>query len=160
MKLGIISDSHGRLREMRRAVSLLKSAGAQGFVHCGDLGKLGVLDELAGSPCWFVWGNTDTPKPSWRKYVETLGFTWPTVPLEFTLNGKQMAIFHGHEFEFPRALDARAYDYLFHGHTHSRQDYHLGDMRVINPGSLHRVCVKTVALLDLKTDQLDFLEVR
>jgi uncharacterized protein len=157
MKIGIISDSHGQLRAVRRAVSLLTTAGAEGIIHCGDLGGLEVLDELTGRPCWFVWGNTDFPHEAWRKHVEALDLTWPTIPMEITLAGKRLAIFHGHEREFTKAIQTASYDYLFHGHTHTRDDYRMGKMRIINPGALQRVRDKTVALLDLSTDDLNFL---
>jgi predicted phosphodiesterase len=51
------------------------------------------------------------------------------------------------------------FDYILHGHTHQPDDYHLGTMRIINPGALHRVRIKTVALLDLATDELEFIPI-
>ncbi|MHC4441949.1 MAG: metallophosphoesterase family protein [Planctomycetota bacterium] len=157
MKIGIISDSHGRVQAVRQALGLLTDAGAEGIIHCGDLGGLEVLDELAGRPCWFVWGNMDRPNPAWRKHLEALELPWPTIPMEITLEGKRLAIFHGHEPEFAKAIKTASYDYLFHGHSHRREDYLRGKMRVINPGALQRVREKTVALLDLKNDRLEFV---
>jgi len=158
MKLGILSDSHGRVPLVRRAVSVLERAGAQGFVHCGDLGGLDILDELAGRPCWFVWGNTDDPRPSWRAHIQALGLVWPDGPIEVQIDNKQVGIFHGHERLFREALRDSRYDYLLHGHTHQQDDYRDGRMRVINPGALHRVSVPTVALLDLADDDVQFME--
>ena len=159
MNLGIGSDSHGRVHHLRRALEMLQSAGADAFIHCGDIGGVDAIDELAGRRCWFVWGNTDDPHPTWRKYMEDLGMSWPTGPLELELAGKRVSVFHGHERQFQRTLDAADHDYLLHGHTHRRDDYRLGKMRVINPGALHRVAVRKVALLDLDRDHLEFLEV-
>jgi putative phosphoesterase len=159
MKLGIISDSHGRVRVVRQALALLTSAGAEGIIHCGDLGGLDVLEEVAGTPCWFVWGNMDRPQPAWREYVESLGLTWPTIPLEITLAGKHLAVFHGHEREFAEVFKTASYDYLFHGHSHVREDYRRGKMRIINPGALRRAREKTAALLDLNNDHLEFLAI-
>jgi len=159
MKLGIVSDSHGRVHHLRRALELLEGAGANAFVHCGDVGDLDSIEELAGRRCWFVWGNTDDPQPGWRAYVEKLGLPWPEGPLQLELAGRRIVVFHGHEREFARAIDAADYDYLLHGHTHRKDDYRVGKMWVINPGALHRVAVRTVALLDLVNDHLEFLEV-
>jgi uncharacterized protein len=160
MKLGILSDSHGRTHLVRQALLALDAAGAEAFIHCGDVGGLEVLDEMAGRQCWFVWGNTDEPNPSWRPYVEALGLSWPNGPLELTLDCKRIGVYHGHERAFRDARRDSRYDYLLHGHTHQRDDYREGSMRVINPGALHRVSVRTVALLDPSTDDLQFLELK
>lgn len=158
MKLGILSDSHGRVALVRRALLTLEGAGAEAFVHCGDVGGLDALDELAGRRCWFVWGNTDDPRPSWRAHVEALGLTWPEEPVEITIHHKRIGVYHGHERGFHEALRDCRYDYLLHGHTHQYDDYREGRMRVINPGALHRASVRTVALLDVAADDLRFLE--
>jgi len=160
VKLGIISDSHGRIIPLRQALIQLDQAGAEAIIHCGDVGSLDILDELADRRCWFVWGNMDDPRPSWQGHVEAIGLTWPNGDLELQLAGKRLAVFHGHEPGFRQASQAPRYDYLLYGHTHQRSDQHVGDMRVINPGALHRTPMKTVALLDLTDDSLQFLEIQ
>lgn len=160
MKLGIMSDSHGRVVLVRQAVSILKAAGAQALVHCGDVGGLEVLDEFLGWQCWFVWGNTDRPWPSWEHHVRALGLPWPDGPLSLTIAGKKVAVFHGHEQGIQAAVEPGVHDYLLHGHTHQYDDYRRGSLRVINPGALYRVSVPTVALLDLATDKLTLFELR
>jgi len=160
MKLGIMSDNHGRMHAVRQARIELEQAGAEAIVHCGDIGGPDVLDELAGCTCWFVWGNMDDPAPSWRGHVEALGLPWPNGPLELHLAGKRLAVFHGHEPGFARAMRAAQYDYLIYGHTHRCADQQVGTMRVVNPGALHRAAARTVALLDLADDSLQFLDVQ
>jgi putative phosphoesterase len=159
VKLGIISDSHGRADLVRRALDILARMDAQAIIHCGDIGGLDVLEELAGWRAWFVWGNTDFPRPSWQRHIEALQLPWPDGPLTVPLAGKRIAVFHGHELTCQQALAAAQHDYLLHGHTHQPDDYHIEKMRVINPGALHRVPLKTIALLDLATDELHFLPV-
>jgi hypothetical protein len=51
------------------------------------------------------------------------------------------------------------YDYLFHGHTHVVRDDRIGKLRIINPGALYRASRKTVALLNLTDDRLQYLTV-
>ncbi len=159
VKLGIISDSHGRVDLVRRALGLLKKAGAEGVVHCGDVGGIDVLEEMTGWQAWFVWGNSDFPRPSWRPQVEALGLPWPDGPLELTLADRRIGVFHGYELAFQRAMAGNDFNYILHGHTHQPDDYRVGNMRIINPGALHRVRIKTIALLDLGTDRLEFMPV-
>jgi putative phosphoesterase len=159
MKLGILSDSHGRVAALREALQLLEGEGAMAFIHCGDVGGLDAIEELAGRRCWFVWGNTDMPEPDWRPYVLEMGLKWPEGPLDLDLSGRRIGVFHGHERSFSQAIDAAEFDYLFYGHTHQKDDHRVKSMRVVNPGALHRAAVKTVALLDLESDDLRFLQV-
>ncbi len=159
MKIGIMSDSHGRVEPVRQAMAIFRESGVNTIIHCGDVGGLAVLEEMAGEPSWFVWGNTDHPELGWQRRIEAMDLHWPQeIPLSLTRDGKRIAVCHGHERAFFRARDRGEYDYVFHGHTHERADHHVGNTRVINPGALHRVSVKTIAILDLKTDELNFIE--
>ena len=157
MKLGIMSDSHGRVTEVRRALAVLDGAGAEVFVHCGDVGGLEVLEELAGRHCWFVWGNMDRPQPTWRTHPRVSELPWPRGQVEITLAGKRIAVCHGHEPGLRHIISCGKYDYVLHGHTHQREDYLVGPTRVVNPGALHRAALHTVAVLDLDNDRLEFL---
>lgn len=161
MLVGILSDSHGRHLAVRAAVALFRRLGAGHIIHCGDVGPERVFDELAESPCSFVWGNCDVPSSGLIAYVETLGIAPPNgVPLTLTLDDKRFAVFHGHEQPFGRALRALDVDYILHGHTHIARDEKMADRRIINPGALHRAREHTVATLDTAADKLTFFEIR
>ena len=157
MLIGIMSDSHGRTERGRQALAVLDAAAVEAVVHCGDIGGLDILEELAGRRCWFVWGNTDYPVPDWRAEVQALGLPWPDGPVEVELDGKRLAIYHGHEPGFRQAIQSGRFDYVLHGHTHRAADTRVGHTRVINPGALHRASVPTVAVLDTIADDVQFL---
>jgi putative phosphoesterase len=163
MILGILSDNHGHAKRVRRALDVLRKAGAGAFVHCGDIGDADVFDELAGERCWFVWGNNDWPDGPLLEAARRAGLDPPTdIPLRFELGGRRIAVFHGHEREFQHLLDRLEVgdpgdadvDYVFFGHTHVPADARLGGARLINPGALHRAPLRTVATLDLERDTL------
>lgn len=157
--IGIMSDSHGDAAATARAIELLTQRGATKFIHCGDICGEGVLDELAGHDCAFIWGNCDSPSAPLRKYVRTLGLPWPDGPLQLKLSRKRVAVFHGHEPEFPRSVESGDFDYIFYGHTHRLADQRVKGCRVINPGALYRARIKTVALVDAAADSVRFLDV-
>jgi putative phosphoesterase len=158
--LGIMSDSHGRADRVRQARQMLECAGAEVLFHCGDVGGLEVLDELIGCRVYFVWGNMDSPSDAWRQYVESVGLRWPEVPLIVELAGRRIAVCHGHEPVFARAVESGQYDYVLYGHTHAGSDHRVGRTRLINPGALHRARLRTVALLDLARDALSIRRLR
>ncbi|MCE9620115.1 MAG: YfcE family phosphodiesterase [Planctomycetes bacterium] len=159
VKLGILSDSHGRHERTRNAVQLLLSRGAEELAHCGDIESEQVLDQLAGTRAHLVFGNCD---PNWRalsNYALALDLQ-PQHPLaRFELGGRSFALTHGHDSACVAAALAERVDYLLHGHTHLCRDERHGPTRIINPGALHRAAEFTVALLDTATDRLEFLSV-
>lgn len=159
MLVGIMSDSHGDATATARAIAILEGLGAEHFFHCGDLCSASVLDELAGRPCTFVWGNCDDVIPTLRKYVATLGLEWPRRETSLELVGRRIAVYHGHEPGFSTAAEENGFDYIFHGHTHVCADRRIGKCRVINPGALYRANPRTCALLDLASDELTFLRI-
>lgn len=159
MRIGIMSDSHGDASITRRAVALLGEQGATKLIHCGDLCGHGVLDELAGHDCVFVWGNCDDADLSMRAYLRRVGLAWPEAPLRMTLDGKRIAVAHGHEYAFSSLLSEESLDYIFHGHTHVMKDVRENGCRIINPGALYRASIHSVALLDLDSDDVTFFEV-
>ena len=75
------------------------------------------------------------------------------------LAGKRIAVVHGHLHTDVRRVVAARPDYLLFGHSHVPTDEREGALRRINPGALHRAEKYTVALLDLETDALEFVEV-
>ncbi|MEE8171154.1 MAG: metallophosphoesterase family protein, partial [Phycisphaerae bacterium] len=148
MIVGILSDSHGDALATARAVELLDERGAEVLFHCGDVCGTDVLDALAGRRAHFVWGNCDQPPPAWRAYVTTIGLKWPDGPLHVTLEGKRIALAHGHEREFEGLFRDPELDYVFFGHSHVYEDRRARFARGVNPGALHRARIKTVATLD------------
>lgn len=156
MIVGILSDSHGDFAATRVAVQLLESLGAAALFHCGDVCSTRVLDELVGREAYFVWGNCDTPTPSAREYVRSVGLSWPTSPLRVEMEGTQIAMCHGHESHFESVAAEPGLDYMFFGHTHVFERTHRGGPTLINPGALYRARVKTVATLDLASDRCVF----
>jgi predicted phosphodiesterase len=92
-----------------------------------------------------------------KRYVHSLGLSWPEPPVILQLAGQRIAVFHGHERAFASATDRDDVDYVLYGHTHKYADRRIGRVRFINPGAIYRARIKTVALLNLKNDKLYFL---
>ncbi len=158
MVIGILSDTHGRVGPVRQAINVFRAASVGAVFHCGDIGSVEVLREMAGftTKLWFVWGNTDVPHNGWAEAVTQLGLHWPDGPLMVELDGRRIALAHGHEVRFRLLAQDGTLDYVLFGHTHECSDVREGGVRYINPGALHRAAQRTVATLDLATDELAF----
>lgn len=171
MILGLLSDTHGQVQRAAAAVRVLREAGAEAFIHCGDIGGPEVLDQLAGLRAWVVWGNTDWPDTRLSEHAARLGLSLASdAPCWIELEGRVIAAFHGHEPTFKQLLDhapgtgkeraALAHaDFVVHGHTHIAADVRLGPLRLVNPGALDGTPRLSVATVDLKTKRVRFLRV-
>jgi hypothetical protein len=160
MILGIISDTHDKLKRTKVAIQLLLDAGAEAIVHCGDLNTPPILEVCAVKPCWFVFGNNDDDSiPELRKAAKDLGavcLEWGGV---FELGGKRIGVTHGHMTSDVHKLFKQAPDYLLTGHSHIPGQEKHGRITRINPGALHRAEEHTVATLDLATGAVKWLRV-
>ena len=160
MLVGILADTHNQLERTRVAVQLLCDAGAEVLFHCGDLASPEILEPCAVHPCYFTFGNHDADDvPHLQKAANDYGIQclgWGDV---VEIDGKRLGVVHGHLTTDLRRVVALQPDYLFSGHSHSRNDQQVGAIRRINPGALHRADEFTVAILDLKADSVRFLTV-
>lgn len=160
MIIGILSDTHDRADNMAAGLKALQAAGAEFYIHCGDIGTQRCIDLLAGLKCAFVWGNTDYDRVTLARYAASIDVPCYGAYADLELDGKRIAVLHGDDFQLQkRLLLAQEHDYMLQGHTHMRADERTGRTRRINPGALFRAPVKTVATLDTATDKLDFLTV-
>jgi len=165
MKIGIVSDTHGRSRQLRAALAELAGRGAEAIVHCGDVGGAGCTATLGevGVPVYVVAGNMDRHRlePLKTKAAE-LGLHFNAEAIMLPLpDGGYLAATHGNDVTvLERLVEIDRVAYLCHGHTHRRRDEVIGGTRMINPGALvhARGGAASCALLDTETDTLEFID--
>lgn len=160
MLLGIVSDTHNELARTQRAVQILRGAGAEALVHCGDLSTAPIVSACALLPCYFVLGNHDSDNvPELKRAAADFGSTclgWGGV---INLADKKIGVVHGHLTSDLRRVLEQNPDYLLSGHAHFPVDTMEGTVRRINPGALFRAKQFSVALLDLSSNALRFINV-
>lgn len=147
--LGLISDTHGLLRE--EALEALR--GSDLILHAGDVGDPAILERLKTlAPVVAVRGNVDT-----GRWAETL-------PLAEVVQAGPASIYMLHILQ-DMDLDpsAAGFQIVMSGHTHKHGQYEKNGVLYINPGSAgpRRFYLPvTVAKLDLcKTPrQVQFIE--
>ncbi len=131
MKLGIISDTHGLLRpEVLQALRGPAFSGIDRILHCGDLGKISILDELAKiAPVTAIRGNIDTDGPC-SNLPETEVVLMENPPRA------SLYLYMLHDLKALH-LDPSAARFaaVLHGHTHVPNFYTKKDVLYFNPGS-------------------------
>jgi uncharacterized protein len=150
MLLGILADTHDELARTQRAIEIMREAGAEALIHCGDLTGSPIVAVCSALPLWFVFGNHDADSvPELQRASAQFGAAclgWGGV---IDLAGKHIGVAHGHLTTDVRRVPAERPDFLLTGHAHFASDEIVGGTRRICPGALHRADEFTVALLDL-----------
>ncbi len=168
MKIGLLSDSHGRAATTRRGVDLLLGQGAEVLLHLGDVGTVEVIDALVAEfpetggrvPAHVVFGNTDWDADGLGRYAGSLGVSVDHPAGRLELEGGDLVFLHGHEEHRMAAALAEGVRYLCHGHTHRAADQRSGVTRIVNPGALFRARVYSVAVIDTAADEVAFYPLR
>jgi uncharacterized protein len=157
MLIALMSDTHDHIVNTRAALELLAPHKPAAYLHAGDLVSPSMLDLFKGLPFHFVFGNNEYDFSGLRSRAMVHGVTCHGELADLTLAGKRIAVTHGHTHTFRKTIRSGEFQYVVYGHTHLIGDERIGTTRVINPGALQRAQKKTVALLNLATDDLQFL---
>lgn len=153
MKIGIISDSHDHLDNLKRAVELLKNEEVGYVLHCGDFVApftLPILSQL-GVPFLGVFGNNDGERLLLRERAKEFGEI-KVQPAFLELEGRRLVIMHEPPLQSPLAKSGE-FDVVLVGHTHKAEIKKEGGCLIINPGEACGWLTRkaTIAILDLAT---------
>ncbi len=166
MKIGIVSDSHGKAGCLRAALELLASHCCEAVVHCGDIGSTECVELLgaAGMPAYAVAGNMDHHVGRLESAANECGvkFAWEVVEVPLAADQFLVAT-HGDDVGvLAELIEGGQFPYVCHGHTHCTRDERFGNVRVIGPGAIRHPRHPrhpTVVVLDTDTDTLQFIKV-
>jgi len=139
MLIGIISDTHDRLRLVDKAVQRLKEEKVSLVLHAGDFIAPFVIPHFKDLNVDFVgvFGNNDGEKTHLKKKFLEIGADLRGRFAEIIIDDLKIALLHGDEEELLRALiNAGGHDVVVYGHTHEAKTYKIGETVVINPGEV------------------------
>lgn len=150
MIVGILSDSHDHLVELKKALDVLQSEGAELILHAGDYVapfSVRLLMELP-VPWWGVLGNNDG---------EILGLTQKSEGrikgpfLELEERGFRIWVSHFYQ-PAKWAFASGHFDLVVYGHTHEAIIKEEGKSILVNPGEVCGLLSgqPTVALCNLE----------
>ena len=116
MKIGVMSDSHDNLPNIRRAVDLFATEGAECLIHAGDFVAPFAVREILKFPgqSYGCFGNNDGERAGIRKL-------WAQVydpPHELVLGGRRILLMHDllPPEQWPSSM--RTPEVVIYGHTH------------------------------------------
>jgi putative phosphoesterase len=149
LRIGVVSDTHNHLGNVRRIVELLNGARVERVVHTGDITQAKTLDVLAHleAPLHGVFGNNDLERDALDAAVARYGFSFSSGPLALEWAERRIVVVHD-----PRELAAlpRA-DLALHGHTHRLSIERAGGGLIFNPGECagHMPGLNAIGIVDL-----------
>jgi len=160
MKLGVMSDSHDNIPNVKRAVTLFNEIGVDLVVHAGDFIAPFAIDPLADLNCRVVgvFGNNDGERVVLAKKFEAIGEVHPNLA-STSLGDKTIAVMHYPELAIPIAKSGE-YDIVVYGHTH-KIDIQKGESLLLNPGETGGWTTgkATVAVVDIETLEAKIYEI-
>ncbi len=161
MKIGVLSDTHDNLMNIRKAVSLFLARGVHTVIHGGDFCSPFSVAELKpladkGIMVHAVFGNNDGDRVLLTKRGE--GFcTFRDGAYVITLDGKRIVIMH-----YPDVAEdlykGGAFDLVVYGHNHQMR-LEGGSRKLLNPGTCSGYLAEkaTVAVVDTSDMSVEIL---
>jgi putative phosphoesterase len=162
MRIGVVGDTHNRLGNVERIVSLFRESGIERVIHTGDITQPRVLEHFAllEVPLLGVYGNNDRGERR-RLEVEAarFGMDLADPPRSFEWAGRRILVVHDPSEAHVDLLDG--IDLLLHGHTHRHRLEQQDETLIFNPGECAGLregtnAVGLVDLVSLETELLRF----
>ena len=157
MRIGVVSDTHNHLANVRRIVELLNAARVDRVVHTGDVTQAKTWRTLAAleAPLVGVFGNNDEREALAAVAAETASaIVEPPLTLEWA--ERRILVVHD-PLDVERFLDR--HDVVLHGHDHTRRIEREHGRLVFNPGECagHMKGRNAVGVLDLIRSEVEIL---
>lgn len=165
MIIGVFSDVHDNLGNLRKTLDIFKARQVETLIFCGDFCSPIPSREMAGGfggDIHAVFGNGDGDRFTIANVAKT---QYPNLKLhgeyaELELGGVKIAVSH---YPFYAQALARTGDYqaVFSGHTHERHEERNGDCLWLNPGEvLGWKGAATCAVYDTATNSAEFVTIK
>jgi uncharacterized protein len=149
MKIGIISDTHDDIENVRKAIEIFNEKNVQYVIHAGDYVFPGIVLEFKrlNAKLIGVLGNNDGEKGQLLKAFLEIGGELKGELGEIHVDDLKIGIYHGTSAEIKkRLIESGRYSIIVCGHTHKREPpsvekgaYHKeASTLVLNPGVGHK----------------------
>jgi putative phosphoesterase len=161
MKIGLISDTHDNIQNIRKAVRKFNDKHVDVVIHAGDFVNPIAVESLAGVTLVGVLGNNDTDIVGLSSTFDKIHAELKGEIFEKVYDGMRFAVYHGTSLaKKEQLIKSGKYDVFIYGHTHRKDDKYSGTTRVINPGTAKGWffgLFATIAVFDTSSRNLEFI---
>lgn len=150
MLVGVFSDSHDNVPQIKRAVARFRRRQVAAVLHAGDIVAPFSAMEIAklDVPLHVVYGNNDGEKEGLKNILPTIA----DGPIEFELDGCRVAM--AHDWSQMDAERRRRAKVLVAGHTHVPMVERIDDVLWVNPGECGAWVEGRSTIVVLDTDEM------
>ena len=136
MLIGIVSDTHNNIKNIRQVISLFNEAGVISVIHTGDITNTKSLEMFSALDCdlYGVFGNNDRNEYGLEEAAEKYGFEIRNPPYEINIKNRTIAIFHEPDLIEDYLIQHQHLDIVLHGHTHRYREENINETLLFNPG--------------------------
>jgi len=157
MKIGIISDSHDHVKNIRKSLQIFREQNVDYVLHLGDFINPNSIKEFLNIKLVGIFGNNDGDKFRLIGAFHEIGGEIKGDFYEFEADNLKFACYHGTEPHIVDALIAcQKYDVFLYGHTHQCVNKTVKKTMVLNPGTAHGFHERaTIMIFDTNTKRAD-----
>jgi uncharacterized protein len=163
MKVGVLSDTHDNLVNIRKAVDIFSKNGVEALIHAGDFCSPFTVPEFKqlfdrGVKMHAVFGNNDGDRVLLvKRGGDSVVFTDFTSML--TLDGRKIVVMHYPELA-EDLFRLGAYDLVVYGHNH-RMRVEGDGKKLLNPGTCAGYLAETatVALVETRDMAVEIVRI-
>jgi putative phosphoesterase len=160
MKIGILSDTHDNIDNIKKAANIFSSLNIELMIHLGDFVAPFTAQYFSDINIKFIgiFGNNDGEKFGLKKAFSNIGDIY-SPPYELLLEEKNFLLLHD-----PITLDAyiksQKYDYILYGHLHKKDKRTIGKTAIFNPGEVCGIVsgVASIGYIDTKKDIMEIID--
>jgi putative phosphoesterase len=161
MKIGLISDTHDYILNIRRAVKKFNDNHVDIVIHAGDFISPIAVESLAGIKLVGILGNNDKDIPGLTLAFSKIHGELKGEIFETVYDGLKIAVYHGTNIaKREQLMNSGKYDVFVYGHTHRKYNRIIGTTRVINPGTARGWffgLFASIAVFDTSNRTLEFI---
>jgi uncharacterized protein len=161
MKIGLISDTHDNIQNIRKAISLFSTKSVSFVIHAGDIVSPEAVEAFHGVRLIAVLGNNDLEINELTNSFDKIGGQLKGEFCEMGHDDLIFAIYHGTNSKKKESLiRSGRYNVIVCGHTHKVQYKKFGRTLVINPGTANGWFFgynATAAIFDTRSREPEFL---
>jgi uncharacterized protein len=162
LKIGLISDTHDDIENIRKSVEVFKERNTGIVFHAGDFVSPEAIRVFHGVKLVGVFGKNDCDKSSIIDAFTEIGGQVKGDVCEFEVDDILFAIYHGTQQDLINSLIQSAkYDVVVCGHTHRTLNSKVGKTLVLNPGTAKGWFfgyMATIAIFDTLTKEVNFID--
>ena len=162
MKIGVFSDVHDNIDNLRKLLAMFAKRGVKTLIFCGDFCSPIPVREMGAfeGKVFCVFGNGDGDRFTMLKVTQTdsTNVILHGEYADLSFDGVRVAVTH---YPFYAEALARTGDYqaVFSGHTHALHEERIGDCLWLNPGEVMGWQGRaTCALYDTATNTAEIIE--